>query len=433
MGRRAKAPEVGARIRERRTELGLTQAQLGEPRFTSGYVSLIECGHRLPSESTLNFIADRLNVTPDELLSGIPAGLEARLELQLHVARRDLDAGHAQRAGRLVERVLEEARDHQLKRVEARAEETLAAIDERTAGPEAALAHYRRAEDLWRGEPIHLRSNAVMGIAHCTRMLGNPQMAVHFLDCYRRDLITNRQPHPDALMRTYTEMVYAYFAVGLPEKASEAAREALRLESQVDDPDEVACMHLTVARSLMYERQFEDALNSIRRAHELYLAGGWKNMAAKAKIAEGIVLSKKDDYEGARNRLVAALALLEESPNRLDEVLALNELGRVTRHLDDPPGAISFLERARPLLENGDVLERAFNAREMGLCLQRLDPAAAETHLREALDLYRLSGATDDLAVTCRALGDIYVASNHLDLALATLREGLDYVAQRAF
>lgn len=425
------AATVGARIRQRRLAKGLTQAEVGRPELTGGYVSLIECGRREPSQDALRIIAARLDMEIDELVRGIPPGLEPALEMDLHKARRTLDRGDFDVATVSVEAVVERAQRHGLTRVEARGEETLAVIREREGDPEAALAHFRRAEALWADEPIHLRVDALTGIARCSRFLGDARMAVHTLDSYRRDLLA-ANPDPHALMKTYSELIQGYFAIGLPESARDAAHAALRLAGQVEDPDEIACMYLTLARTLMYEGKFADALAAVRRAHETYSAGGWRNKAAKAMIAEAIILSKKQDYEAARHRLIEALDLLGESPNRLDEALARNELGRVTRHLDDPGEALTHLERAQSLLESGEVLEQAFNEREVGLCLTMLDRGKAEPHLRRAFELYRVSGATDDLAATCAALGDLYLARGETDRAVATMREGLEYVKQRS-
>lgn len=425
------AATLGSRIRRRRLEKGLTQAQVGAPELTGGYVSLIECGHRRPSTGALRLIASRLDLEVDELLRGTPPGLEPELEVRLHEVRRTLDRGDIGAAEATVTEVVSASQEHGLIRVEARAEEMFGRIAERKGEPQRGLSHFRRAEELWTNEPVHLRVEAVVGVARCSRFLGDARMSVHALECYRRDL-TASFPDPHALMNTYTELIQAYFAVGLPDNARDAAYAALRLEGQIDDPDEIACMHLTLARALMYEGRFSDALVSVRRAHEIYSGGGWRNKAAKALIAEGIILSKKTDYGAAQARLKDALQLLAESPNRLDEVLALNELGRVSRRLDDPQGALIHLQQARSLLQNGEVLEQAFNEREIGLCLGMLDEAAAEVHLRRAFDLYRASGATDDLAATCKALGDLYLARGAVDRAVETLREGLEYIELRA-
>lgn len=422
---------TGARIRERRLAKGLTQGQLGGEELSAGYISMIEGGHRRLPDDYLEVIASRLDMDPSELITGVPAGLEAQLEMQLHLARRRADEGALDEAEAAVENARATARQHGLNRVEARAEESLGSLAERSGDPVKALEHFERAEELWKDEPIHLRAVAVTGLANCTRVLGDPQMALHSLDQYQRDLIATKQPHPVALMRTYTEMVYAYFAVGLPEKAGDAARQALRLEAQVEDPDELACMHLTVAQSLHHEGRYGDALDSIRRAHELYTSGGWGNKAAKALIAEAFVLCDKEDYSTARERLLETLDLLGASPNRVDEAMALNQLGHVMRNLEDPQAGLAFLEEALPLLHETDVIERAFNARETGLCHVESDPAAAEVYLKQAIELYRARHATDDLAATYKDLGDLYVSQGRRDLALTTFRNGLEGLRQR--
>ena len=432
MARRGGLAAVGGRIKKRRLEIGLTQAQLGEPEFTSAYVSLIEAGHRRPSPRALDYLAKRLGVPQDELLTGRPAALEVELELRIQEARRDIDRGEIEAAQSSMRKVLKQAHRNELTRVEARAEEVLGGIAERVSGAEPALEHYERAEELWREHPLHLRFEAVAGLARCTEYLGDARLAAFMLESYRNQLESSGKPDPLALMHTWTALIHPYFAAGLSEKAVEAARHALALETRVEDPEELACMHLAVARSLAYDGHHDDALQSLRKAEEIYLSQGWRNRAAKAKVNEAIVLSKKENYDAARDQLLSALELIEESPNRVDEAAALNELGRVMRHLDDVHGALGYLERAGRLLEEGDVIERAFNERELGLCLGLTEPKAAENHLRRAVDLYRISGATAELATTFKALGELYAAQGNTDLALDALRDGLASVEERS-
>jgi transcriptional regulator with XRE-family HTH domain len=54
------APQLGAKLRRRRKELGLTQAELGGSRLSKGYISLIETGRVTPSEEALSYLASRL-------------------------------------------------------------------------------------------------------------------------------------------------------------------------------------------------------------------------------------------------------------------------------------------------------------------------------------------------------------------------------------
>src|SRR2546425_7348482 len=76
---RAVAARVGTNIREVRTKLGLTQAQLAPPEFSISYIPAIERGKIRPSLRALSILAKRLDVPLTFLLEGSPAGAaEAR-------------------------------------------------------------------------------------------------------------------------------------------------------------------------------------------------------------------------------------------------------------------------------------------------------------------------------------------------------------------
>ena len=71
---KAVAARVGTNIREVRTKLGMTQAQLASPEFSISYISAIERGKIRPSLKALSILARRLDVPLTFLLEGSPAG-----------------------------------------------------------------------------------------------------------------------------------------------------------------------------------------------------------------------------------------------------------------------------------------------------------------------------------------------------------------------
>ncbi len=90
---KAVAARVGTNIREVRTKLGMTQAQLAAPEFSISYISAIERGKIRPSLKALSILARRLDVPLTFLLEGSPAGAaEARA-----VGYSPADAGPDQR------------------------------------------------------------------------------------------------------------------------------------------------------------------------------------------------------------------------------------------------------------------------------------------------------------------------------------------------
>jgi len=73
---KAVATRVGQNIREVRTKLGYTQAQLAAPEFSISYISAIERGKIRPSLKALSILAKRLDVPLTFLLEGSPAGVK---------------------------------------------------------------------------------------------------------------------------------------------------------------------------------------------------------------------------------------------------------------------------------------------------------------------------------------------------------------------
>lgn len=66
---------IGARIRQRRKELGLTQAELAGAEFSKSLVSQIEKGRTAPSIETLERLAERLDRPIEWFVATNPAAL----------------------------------------------------------------------------------------------------------------------------------------------------------------------------------------------------------------------------------------------------------------------------------------------------------------------------------------------------------------------
>ena len=64
------ARSIGAEIRRRRVELGLSQAEIGAP-MTRAFVSAVERGHVIPSLPSLLHIAARLGIDAGALLVAV--------------------------------------------------------------------------------------------------------------------------------------------------------------------------------------------------------------------------------------------------------------------------------------------------------------------------------------------------------------------------
>lgn len=398
--------------------------------MTPPYLSLIESGQRSPSLDALTHIAAKLEVDVDELLTGTPSELGFQLELSLQEARGLALKGELDEAWSELEEILATADRHRLHKLSAKARCVAASVEESRGDYSSALELYDDAQRLLAEEPAYVRFEAVVGYARCTHALGDTRLAAYLLDSYLVHMQQQDLEDPTAAMRVYAAQVQFYRALGLERKSVEAAEAALRLAPQVEDPEQVACMNMNVARSLLDQGRHDDALASLRRAEEIYQTLDWPVPAARAKINAGIVALDKERLDVAYDLFAGAAAALEGRPKERSELGAVhNLLGRVERMRGNTDASITHLEKARKHLTKGDVYEKAMNSHELGLALVDSDPDRAEEELKKAAGTYQAADASPDAARAMLELGRLMMKKGDAAGAARVMEQGLELTA----
>lgn len=412
-------------MRRLRLARGMTQKELADPKYSYAYVSTIEAGRRTPSREAIEHFASRLGITPDELLTGRPADLAPKLELRLMEARVASSAGRSEEADLEYSAIAREAKRYGLTHLRARAEEGLGLQDERRARPDAALLHYQRAEELLAVDPPTTWVDAVAGKARCFEALGDVRYSIFLLESLLDRLEREKLRDPDALSRLHSSLVFAYLEAGIYRKAAESGAELAALAPHVADPLRVAQMHMNVARLFLHEGKRDDAQASLRRAEETYRHLDMKVETAAAHLALGYVASRDGNLEQARRVLEEAVAVFEETTNSPNLAGALNELARVERLEGSNDRAKELLERSIALMGSNDTPILAWAHRELGFTLADDDPSVAEKHFRTAIELYERSEQSFDIAITYRALGDLFHGRGDGEAACEAYRTGI--------
>lgn len=422
---------IGARIRELRLAKGMTQRELGAPRYTHAYISTIEVGRRNPSPSAVEFLASKLGVTVEQLVTGRPPDLVPRLESGLLRARLAVSDGRPEEAERMFAEIAWEARQYELLRIQAKAEEGRALSRERAGDTTAALERYRRALALLEGQPASLRADAVAGIARCLRALGDVRYAIHLLESLLAEIEHEGPPDPNALARIHASLVDAYLDAGLHRKAAESATELELLAPRLTDPLRVAQMHMNTAHLHLVQGRIDEAERSLQRAEDAYRQLALQSELGGTHLARGYVASRDGRHEEAREHLERAISVFEETGDRKDLVRAMNGLARIERLEGRLERAEELLERAIALADERDAPIAAWAHRELGLVLVERDPARAEKLVRDAIVLYERSDQTAELAVSYRALGDVLEARGDHAGAVEAYRTGLLVLERR--
>ncbi|MFC8126986.1 helix-turn-helix domain-containing protein [Streptomyces sp. NPDC057302] len=438
---------IGRRVLRMRTELGLTQRQLAEPAYTPAYVSTLESGKVRPSEAALRHLAERLGVTPEELVTGRPARLAAELRLRLTDARRALATGTPEDAAALFRALHAEAVEHALPGEQATALLGLGDCLLESGDLDDAHACFASVERLLSDEPLPRRVPAIRGRANAHRLTGELRYACHLLETALDQLNASGLHDPDALLLLYSASIAPYMDMGAHERAAHAAELALALAPRVDDPALLAGMHRGVARTLIAQGRIAEADASLAKAQGLYQQLHIRTELAHCHWMRGYVHAQDGDLERAESELRTAHDMLTAKRAALFAEQVEVELADVLRRRGKVREAEALL---RPLLTGGaqtgrpsgpKVTPAALRAgrgavhagaahRLLGLIAEECgDTEAAEEHYRAALPLLERAGATGDVAGLCCLLGDLLRRTGRTEAALDAYRTGLAHRA----
>ncbi|MGW2847899.1 tetratricopeptide repeat protein [Streptomyces sp. NPDC001274] len=431
---RGAAPEegpepLGRRVQRLRTERGLTQRQLAEPSYTPAYVSTVEAGRVRPSEAALRHLADRLGVTYEELATGRPAHLATALRLRLVEAQRTLATGAAEDAAADYAVLLDEAARHGLDEERATALLGLGHCALETGDLPVAREHFEAAELLLADAPLPRRAPAVRGRAVAHLLAGELRYACYLLESAIDELNASGLQDPGALLLLYTAAIAPYMDMGAHARAAQAGELALALAPRVADPELVAGLHRSVARTLIAAGRTAEADASLARAAEIYQQLQIRTELAHCHWMRGYVHAQDGDLPGAESELRAARAMLASKRARLYTAQVEVELADVLRRRGRAGEARELLLRLLGELHPDRGAVHAGGAhRLLGLIHEEQgDPEAAEEHYVTALGLLERAGAAGDLADICRLLGDLLRRTGRTEAAMDAYRTGLGH------
>lgn len=422
---------IGQRLRHLRRERGMTQSQIKGP-YSAGYVSQVESGRKAPSSAALRQFADCLGVSFKELTDGVPPDFEPEIRMRLQQGWRAVYLGRFDEARKAFAACERDARPYRFGSLRARAVVGRAWCAERQGQTADAMALFEEARRLFEeSSPAPAAAEAVAGVARCHQLAGSTRVAAYVLETYLLDLEREELPDPTALMRIYASLVWPYCELGLWQQAGEAADNALRLQGQVQEPEEIAGMHVNVARVLLREGRTDFAMCSLDKAEEIYRDLNWQTEIARAQTSKGIVLLERGDLEAARTELQAALQTFHGAGFAREEGRTLNELARLSRLLGDLAGAEALAQQALELLSEMEAVpELALAHRELALIIQEHDPSPAVDHFTAAIELYGRCGETTHAADTYRLLGELLDAQNDPAASKDAYHAGLRLIAQ---
>jgi tetratricopeptide (TPR) repeat protein len=383
----ASGARLGDRLKLLRVAAGLTQTELAGDRFSKEYVSQIERGKTRPTVETVEWLAERLNVDPAFLSSGVSTDERGRVEALLARAEA-LNKGYRYKeavAAYEEARAPVSATNSVELDVRARSGEAWARIQEgdvRTAldllNGARVLAEGPVFSDVDRGE-------VVFRLGVCRYMLSSVSTAVALFD------------------------------------------EALALAEGAELPCDTLRSDIYQWRSRCRRRQrdFEAAREDVEHALELAQGVDDRRKLAEAQFQASLVAERTGHWVLSRKYAERAKNIFQELDDERTVGRLLNNLGGLSLLLGKPEEAIEQLKASFAVAVEVDSKSDAAQAMGSLATVQiRLGNwEAAEEHAREALRL--LEGRHDLLDVTGQAqleLGRSLLERDRYDEAEAAFR-----------
>src|ERR671934_469641 len=370
---------LGTRLRQLRVAAGLTQSELAGDRFSKEYVSQIERGKTRPTQETLAWIANRLNVDVSYLETGQTWNEYAEVEAAVMRAEAAVEGQQY--------------------------EEALNALDGLQYSPEARELEFR----------------ALLAESWTRMYFGELRPA---LDLLMRARELSEQPGFSDVERAdvlYRMGVCRYKLTSI-NTAQTLLSEALDLADRSGDPCDRLRSHILEWRSRCSRRQrdFASAREDIERALELAENLDDTLTVAHVTFQASIVAERDGQWLRARTLAERAKELYEAHGDRRNVGRLLNNLGGLNYLLGKSEEAVAYLKRAFSVaLEIGSEPDAAQAVSSLAqVHLGARDWTLAEEQARHALEL--LDGRPDFLDETGNAqivLGRALLEQGRLDEA----------------
>ncbi|GHO74434.1 hypothetical protein KSD_22050 [Ktedonobacter sp. SOSP1-85] len=440
---KAVAARVGTNIREVRTKLNMTQAQLAAPEFSISYISAIERGKIRPSLKALSILARRLDVPLTFLLEGSPAGAaEARA-----VGYSPADTGPDQRVD--VDLVQASVLVEQGSYLEA--EELLVPIQPERITTEQVYRLY-----LLRGQ-IHLGSReyqeAVVDLraaigqgeaindSELTERARNLLGKAYFL-LYNYTLamenhhrcftaIENGQiTDPVFSLEVFSNLANDYFRLGDLEKSIEFYNRALdMLNAMSRDSKSFARKYIEISQHYKTVGKLAMAREYALRSLAIYEMRDEQRLVGLTHQRLGKALEKKNDLTSAENEYRQAIAIERELNDEITASLchtSLAELllkrGEVEEAQREASQALEFARSSEDAQTQGQSLITLAQ-----IYHQKSDFTQADAYFTQALDLLDASNAHEIAASAYFRFANLLEERGEVQRSLSAIKKAYEH------
>jgi tetratricopeptide (TPR) repeat protein len=407
---------LGQRIRKAREAAGLTQAQLGAPGLTKGFISLLEHDRTTPSVATLERLAARLGHPVSYFLDAGDVVSEKTLAVLAGRGRTELSRRQYEAAAKVFGELETLARDwrHDRMLVQARLGLGEALLGQRRLDAarqhlEAALLAGRASEDaLVECRALH----GLATVAH--RQSAFPRAATLYKEALAvLPRLGGAEPQLAGEIHLYLGTVLG--RMGHVDEALQSYAEARELFEAAQRPERVGEALMGLGNILSTSGDLDNALGLYERARALFEQYEDLQSTSYVRNSIGIVLMQCGRPQEALEHLQASLAIKHRLGDGVGECRTLTELARCHFICGARPLAEEYAERAVARSREVALPDEEARARiVLGLlAAERGDVSAAAALLHEAAAQCQRSGMMPELVTVYHELARFATEQGH--------------------
>jgi len=411
--------DLGARIRSIRQERGLTQSELAGPKLSESYISLIESGKRKPGRRTLEAIAERLELTVDDLTKHVvqadPQVAFALAFVELAVMNGDADSARSAIAAIYRDSRLDGQSAVRLWALEAKLAESEGDLEQATGLLEKLLDDANTDATTW--------AEAATSLVRCHRERGNLFEAIEVGERCTEQLVAAGLSGTPQHVAVGLTMASAYHERGDVKRAARVVEGLVAESERVGSREARGFAYWNAALIARGEGRQVDAVKLAEKAVALLSEGDDKRRLARLTQAQAGILLGLDEPQvtTAIELLLKAYTQMEEAGSTVDLASIATELGRAEILDGQADEAERWARRSLELLGDQPRLETAstWMILAQAQAMQGAGEQASRT-ARLSATMLESMGASRQAAQIWRDLGDLMKQQGeHADACLA--------------
>ncbi len=424
---------IGTTLRSRRQELKLSQQALVGERYSKTYLSKVECGQLEPSAEFLTFLAERLDLSVNNLLEEAhikPKKASRKLqEMELMNAQVALQGNQPDKAKQFLSRLAEDQLPPDLLPMyyanRGEAEVGLRDYNSALADLDKALKLYQALPRVTALQVERVRNWIALTYYRMSNYYNALSQHRLCLQAIQDGLINDTR----FKLKVYYNLANDYLATGEKEQAMNLYKEAVKLAEQGEDTVDLAGIYWGIGLAYFNTEDLDLAKLYLTKSAELYQKIGEKKLATTASDMLGQTLTARKEYTEAENILKGVVEASTSQNDNEGLSMGHNNLASLysgQQQLDKAE------QNARLAIESAEKLE---DKMLLGQALAQLaEIKLAQSNLDEGLKMFDQSVAALETTDATERLAKVYFryaaaleTAQKLPEAIQKYRKAYDY------